>query len=221
MFNPVTNAVQLTMYFEGLDQGWSEKVDLGDISLASALTAGASFVNYRLTFLPSGCFLKYAKVSSKGKPADSKMIVKNYPVAGEWDGTDLAVPDDTDAQHYPSQANDALQVRFETDDGKSSNRFIHGIPDAVAVADELLTTVADTGIAPVALATVQAMNTWAARVNEYLALLRTSGQLFRQRVIGAVTVMQTSPIERVIYRQLGSRKTGRPFGISAGRARPR
>lgn len=135
-----------------------------------------------------------------------------------------------DAPGLAATCNDAsvgIRVRIETRDGRWSQRRLHFVPDEYVQGNRLIDQLAGVGVgladAAPNLAAMGTPGTLAHFVNS----LRAYGYYMLHRVVAArpappqgseLRWSYASP-ERVLVAGLGSRRPGRPFGLSRGQRR--
>lgn len=206
----------VAMYFSGDGAGWSERCFIIASSRSSAITAAKTIGDLRLAILPNTCQMDWMKVTEFGGSRDSSAVYTSYPQVGTWAGDSDG---STEADYSPNRIEDALVLRFETDAGEFTQRYLHGVPDVTVNQDELNRGISTASSVP-AVPLVGAP-TWAVAVGGYMYLLKTTTFLFRQRTSGANVVKEQSAIANISVRRIRGHKTGRPFGLQVGRARPR
>lgn len=189
--------------------GWQETYFLKTNSYPAALEACNLLVHYRRSFLAQGCEIVWARVSFLGTPRERQGLqglpVGPLPQAPQGESID-----------NPS---DALHYAFETNTGRWGNRLFRGIPDPL-VRDFAYDGVMPEPLAP-ALALSNPLDGGAslARIRQsFLRWLIINTQNVRVTAKGPPPVGDTSPWERCLPRRVSNRKTGRPFGLSRGRA---
>lgn len=180
------------LHLSGLTQGWSEVYYLNGNTKAAALTNMTAIITARKAILSDSIALDYANVSQFGVNRDSYIALES-PTEGDMTATTWK----------PNRLADCLLLRQETATGKVSNRYVHGIPDAVIVDQEY--DAAGIGVA------------WTTPLTAFLAALKdNTGFLLTDKTVTPNTHTVVA-WDKVVNRGLTGRKVGRPFVTRPGR----
>jgi len=223
---PFTNApavVQLTMKFNGVNNGWGEKLYLPHATAAAALADAKDICDYRLSFLPSVLELEWATVNKIGGNRERRALPYSFPAVGAWPGVITAPATTPDPLTlWPEKDETCLTIALEEEEGSFSTRFWHGVPDAYANKELALAAITEATTTPPAIGAFTGSETWYQIVGYYMHVVHHRTKMFRERLTPqGVKQLQIADPAAVIYRKLGSHKTGAFFGQSRGRARPR
>lgn len=207
-----------TLFFEYKNWGWSEKyvlnspTDPGYPSLldgANQLFEGAKL---RAFMLGAGCRISYARVSLASVLRDSVNAIYSPLDAGLVDAED-------DAEVINNPQTSAV-IRCDDMGGKFVLRGFRGLRDSW-VEDAALTAAifssnpsSDAVITP---AVPPLLDTATNATKWFLLWMKQNTVMARKNVLNP-TIWTTFPIKYISFRKVGSRDTGRPFGVSRGRA---
>lgn len=209
---------QLTLNFDGNENGWSERLYLPTGS-SPPVALATLICQYRLLCLSPDCKLVWAKVSQVGNPRDARACLLSFPVVGGYTGVLTGSPPVPIAgTNTTDNDQDSVMIRIETAQGRWANRWLHGIPDIQVSQGNLLAAIQElNGPAP-ALGTLPGANLWPALVGIYLRVVQDMTVFFKAVTTGDSKVYYTDTIASVIPRKMGLHKVGRFFGQSVGRA---
>jgi hypothetical protein len=186
---------KLTVFFQQGIHGWSENWYLPTnlFTYQTALTLGQQYVAQRVTMLGAGASITYLRVSDDTVKNDS--MVK---VITSKDGASTA-PNSGD--YVAEDANTALVVRCEGGPLHRRSWEVHGLLDSA------ISTLFPLGFNP-GDPSITALT----KVGQWLV-----NNQFCFKVKTAPNTYVAQPITSVQPVRVGSRKTGRPFGVSVGR----
>lgn len=211
---PVAVAYRGTMYFEYTEQGWSESVWLPSAAPEQALASLKILWDKRLNILPLNARGLYARVAQAGKPRDKHAYPGPYPVQGG-----VTPPLTPPVDEFCNDVEFAQRIGLETADGRWATYFLRCIPDG-EVEDRRLKTAL---VIPPPNATPVTPTTWVQAVANYAELLRKNTVHCREVAPApaqpTVRLFELTAWAVALDRGMAKKNTGRPFGVSRGRAR--
>lgn len=190
-----------TLFFRANDNGWSETYYRADQGHAEAMSKTKELLIKRLALSPPMVTCIGARVSALGNPRDSVNFIPNTAQysAGGYTTAPLQVG--------INLANDALLIELRSSPARKNRKFLRGMPDDLfqdgvfAPPDAWMDTFdANAGFAGTLRS---ALNGWSVKC----------------RVATVNPPYTLSEITEVVPLRATSRRTGRPFGQSAGRRR--
>lgn len=207
------------MYFKSAEQGWSEHHYMADASMSTLKTSCKTLLDYRMMLLPESCSLLYARYSNLGGEQDSIPLKYVYPLAGKWvggGGTPPPTPDMIDIE----MSQIAVMLRIWNNQGKASTRWVHGVPDAQVSAEVLTNAIIDQVTPPPPIGDATFSKEWSVIFGYYtyqMKLLTKCGS--PRRSTAGIPIWFGDIIDDLVVRGVSIKRTGRPFGQLAGRAR--
>lgn len=209
---PVPSVAVATLYFEYKANGWSERYHLPETTYTDALPQATLLAKYRRSFLGSGAQITFGRVSFTGNPREGKAFLEG--------------PLDAHAktEQEPEDVWTGLMYRLETAGGpppqrsRWANRILRAVPDAMIFHQALVAPPPSPLAAGAPLpgpdgtvvATMQrAFLTFLLRHTK-MAVKITAGENAGQ--------YDLLDWDRIVFRKVAKRDTGRPFGLSRGRA---
>lgn len=201
-------------------QGFEERYVLkpGTETYAAALTIGQQIAWGRTAFFAEGIELLYARVSTLGPGADKRTCVLPYPLGPHpsW-ANGVGVGDALSTLNDPRTC---IQMAAETALGKWGNRYIRCIPDTWVVANKLVPAVAPYTQEPAGLAALGDLSP--AGNLSHLQVCQSFWSYLRDKTTLPQKISPSSYNSRdiavFVYQQITSRKIGRRFRLSAGKA---
>lgn len=212
-----------TLYFNYGAYGWSEKYYIGSRSTNETPTAPYdqaaqdlfNLASYRGYLLGNNVKLTWARCSLLTRLRDSVAAIAS-PLSPRKVGTETTVEAIDDPQT-------AILFRMEDGAGRYFNRHIRGLRESWVLDTELIDSVWAAGITPasdfVADPTPTLYTPVQAFQNYLLALLAYTVNV--KKMTTGPSPYSVSAYNRTQFRKISSRKTGRPFGLSRGRASAR
>lgn len=210
----VNQVLKLVMNINYGGPGWSEGYYLDRASFADGLDIGSELAAWRANSLAVGGVMNWARLSFVDKPRNTVGVIKR-PIKPRiyTGGTLYAGP--------LQQVQTALFYRTETTDGRWANRLFRGVPDDF-VREQTITGVTST-IADVPAVLPDINDTAVAQVDIFRGFLKLmmANTFYIRKGPGPVVVWEMLPWNRLIFRGVADRQTGKAFGTPRGRARKR
>lgn len=197
------------LYVNYKNFGWSEKFNLPEDNYAAAVLKMALICAWRAAMLAPGCVIEWARVSIAGNPKEAMAAIDRPLPSLFIDQQNVGVGPVNDPEV-------ALHFRLETADGKHADRLVRGINDLWVrdtLIDPLLAPL--TPLTPLPLLEPNLNNL--AVIRSFMQVL-LANTVHARRQAGVPPTYVTTDWARIIYRGVTNRKTGRPFGMSRGRA---
>lgn len=212
-----TNLMAAVLYFSYRQNGWSEKYHLKTATYDEGMAKLIELAAYRRAFMGFGVEINWGRVSFEANPREAK-AAEGLPI-GFLDSM-KKVPTEADTLYYPNDPQTGLVYRFETPTGKSGNRIFRGVPDGMVQNFKY------DGAMPTPLTTSQTLaapdNPSGGSANYYrqsfLRWLITNTQYARRQAGVTPPTWTIENWDAIKPRGIGNRDTGRPFGVSRGRA---
>lgn len=207
-----TGLMHGVLYLNFQNNGWSERYPLKSTDYPTARDVFKKLAKLRMAFVGTGVEMVWARVSFAANPRESSGI----------DGLPLLPHPTVGDQNPPEDPFTAIHYRFETAQGKSAVRLFRGIPDNVVANYKF------NGVAPEPLAAGQPIGD-PDNPGTSLAYLQRSflsyviANCLHTRFLGLLgeppaPTWETGDYARAMFRNIRKRDTGRPFGITRGRA---
>jgi hypothetical protein len=208
----VTTVWRGVMYFQYDEQGWSEAFWFDSDTYNVALIALEALFVERLSTLPNQATGIYARVAAAGRPRDKHAHDGPYPAVA---GMPVLTPI---ISLFCNDVENAQRVGLETADGRWATYHLRCLPDDQVENRKLVTDLEIvTPGSPIVPAT-----TWSARLANYIESVRKATRHCREIAPTAATPpvrqFEVTPWARALDRKLAKKNTGRPFGLSRGRA---
>jgi len=223
--DPPLAPFRLRLHINWLQSGWSEVYPLRATTIDQALLDAQQICLGRVAWLGSGPSLDYASVSSYQSPRDSFAVTVLYPTYALPSSSLSGAPQHPPAIADPGPPNDrgsGFLYDFENDAGQWGSRLFRCVPDAWVSA----MTAQVTPPVPTYAAGLAAMlpgppaNGLQAVLGSFLDLLiNKTGFVVVTPVPPASKLLSIAPIARATFERISTRKVGRPFGRTRGRAR--
>lgn len=230
MISTIGQHYVLRVYVSGLSgrpAGYSEVYHLRRTDIADSWTDAKDIVTIRRHLLSSSAQVVYAAMHR------TERYVRQ---SAEWAADQTRGRDAWfimgDAPGLAQVCNDAsvgIRLRIETRDGRWSQRRLHFVPDDYVSGNRLADQLATVGVGLADPAPALDALGVPGTLGHYVAALRAYGYYLLHRVIsarpappqGAELRWSYASPERVLVAGLGSRRPGRPFGLSRGQRRRR
>lgn len=209
----VSQVLKLVMNINYGGPGWSEGYYLDRASFADGLAIGGQLAAWRANSLAVGGVMNWARLSFIDRPRNTVGVI-NRPIKPRiyTGGTQYAGP--------IQQVQTSLFYRTETDDGRWANRLFRGIPDDFV---REMTTTAPTlmGTLPAVLPDIN--DTAVAQFDIFMGFLKLlmENTFYIRKGLGPTANWEMLPWNRLIFRGVADRQTGKAFGTPRGRARKR
>lgn len=205
----ISNKMRLVLHINHPRGGWSESYFLKTTSYTDGIEAGALLVAYRRSMLASNCSVVWARVSFLGKPKERRGI-PGLPV-----GPLPQVP----GQDTIDNPSDALHYAFESVSGRWGNRLFRGVQDSLVEDFHYNGAMVEPLSAALALSNPLDGAASLTRIRQsFLRWLINNTDHVRITDKGPPTLGDTEAWAACVPRKVSNRKTGRPFGLSRGRA---
>lgn len=214
----IANLFQGTMFINYKNSGNSERFYLKANSYDTAEEIMKKLVPYRMSFCGLGVQCVWARVNIVGRPWEARGIAK-LPMSNIW-------IKNQQVEGVPDNPNTSLLFRMETKIGldnpvvKWANRMFRFVSDAL---------VEDYATNPNHLIPLGAAELLSPIDDPESDMKRVRRSFLRFMLDNTIHAIKnpanppggfiTTEWDRFIYRRVSNRKTGRPFGMSAGRAR--
>lgn len=200
-------------------KGPSYVYTLGETSLQDAKPKLLEIVNYLKLLLPYNAYITYAAVHLSDREKNALQVIGAF--AGN---VPLEEDTATSAIDYREPCNNAgtcFNFKFQTVDGKYCNRPIRLLRDSW-VSNDYMTSLAlvngqidaSTVYFP---AEVSGNYTGVNALKNYLLSVMKNSYLHQKKVVAGAVQHNLLAFDSVIFRGVGTRDTGRPFGMSRGR----
>jgi hypothetical protein len=215
----VTSYYRGTIFFNFAQSGWSETLDMIGSNDADALGQLTKYLNHRRWMLPLSVSAVYGRVV-KVPLARYSVALGGLPLVGR--APSLTAPNANDMNDPDA----SFCGHFIADEGKASIRFFRGLPDD-AIAGNAIVPAApggswfDVSVDPGDGTATPA--TLAAAIKNCFSFLGYYTYVASQQqtlVIGGVPTLgyRMRIMTNFLSRSVRNKKTGRPFGLSRGRA---
>lgn len=207
----VENPVIGTLFINGGPMGFSEKYHLSTVDLSSSIPVFKKLAQWRATILPRGFEIVWARVAFADTLRLSKAAI-DAPLQPHDDGTPAA-----DAAGYGvvNKIQDGLVFRYETAAGQHVSRTFRAIVDQKIEDDELVGAI-DTVTAAPAVIPAGVTADYLTNFGDFLNYTITN-TVHSKKLSSNPNSFELTAWEKVIFRRTGTRDTGRPFGMPAGR----
>jgi hypothetical protein len=210
------------VYFRYQGQGWSERYNFatgGD--LQQAIDDFTPIIYGRTAFMGEGVEIIYARVFDTDSAKKAREVPLPYPLGPHKSWlTDVASKGNiADYLTEPNDPDVCVQMRFETAAGDFWQRYFRGIPDSWVDDNDLACGVGDLLIPrPNGQAEVEMGPSGNAGhksvCQSFWSYLIRKTKYAHKTGLGQYT---TANFGFILFRKVASKKTGRPFGIPAGR----
>lgn len=201
-------------------QGWAEKYHFagGIDSYDSALAAMQQIVYGRSAFFGEGCTIIYARVSLVGPAPDKRTCVLPYPIGPHpsWGGG-VGIGDTLAPINDPRTS---VQMTAESSGGKWGNRYFRCMPDTWIVGNRLVAGIPQyyqqtaTGLPAGDMSPVGGLSHLAV-CQSFWSYLKANTAIAKRNTPTDYTL---TPIQVFVFEQVTSKKLGKRFRLSAGRA---
>lgn len=142
MATDITGNLRLKCDFATRKKGWSEVYNLVASDFTAGVKAGKAIASWRAAILGQTATLKYAVVSTLGKPPLSKICIDS-PIPG-GSGVKFIPQDDFKLKDlYVNTAASGLRFRLETASGEFNVRGFRAFPDVTIKREEYTMGVTD------------------------------------------------------------------------------
>lgn len=210
----VTALIKCVFNIQYNAQGFSEVYYLQESTFAAAQPVAATLAAWRANCLAEGGIMTWARISFVDRPRNTVAAIDRpikpriYAQSQSFSGR-------------IQEPSTALQYRLETADGQWANRLIRGIPDAF-VTDMTAAWTGGVGVnLPAALPDITDVALGQADIFQgFLKLLLTT-TIYAKKLPGPTAAWDVQAWNRLVYRGVADRQTGRPFGVPRGRSRKR
>jgi hypothetical protein len=198
--------MKLDMHFSYGSQGWLESMFLDGDSYETQRPIAQKIIEWRRYLMADQVILEYAKISLTNVKKDG-ICIQGQPVATSYYVEEDPLP-------APNNIEVGLKVRLETATGKSGNRIIRGMADALVYDNKIVGSIGAITI-PTTIASPTDGQTRLAYLTGYLGVIAKASFYARKNLVdGSYTKEDWA---KVLYRGIGNRKTGAPFGRTRGR----
>lgn len=207
---------QVTFCFRYFSQGWEEKLFIPAVDFAAAQTTAATLLAYRRKCLPALMEVIYVLINQKGGPRDGESVDISFPIPGQYTGGDT-LADSVNPHKNPNSIEDCVAFRMESGEGQQSTHWLHGVPDAEVLQDDLVNTIGVSDSVPPAIDSVDANGDWNLTVQAYFSAIKANAVMYREVPLTTGLSKQKHTIRVVKSRGLSNRRCGPPFAIKRGR----
>jgi hypothetical protein len=215
-----TTALKLVYHIQYGAHGWQESHVMPQTTFAGAKVKAALVVDWRAASIAVGGTLTWARLSYIDRPRFTVAVIDRPRKPLVYAGSTF-----TGAIEDPYTC---LHARYETADGRWANRLFRGVPDLI-VSELELQTVDTTILAwPFAAPLPDITDKNTAKIDIFRGMMRVIANETRYcktitmpnptavpPVVGSFELLDWNEI---VYRKIANRNTGRPFGITRGRA---
>lgn len=212
------NPFELRLHINLLGYGFMETYTLATNSFEASLPIARNICLYRRGYMCLGCVMVYASVVRLGAERKRRKAIEQplgpHPYYLEKIGQA------NEKEWYPNHQNDCLWFVLETAAGEASRKAIRGIPD-FWYNQRSKSTIEGTAY-PVGSTSVKAPDDMGASISAYqssfLSYVRDNTIWHSPVEAEPPFTYLVGPWAAISYEKAGTKKCGRPFGLSPGRA---
>lgn len=213
------NPFQMRLHINLLGYGFTETYTLQTDSFAASLPIARNICLYRRAFMCLGCSMVYASVVRLGAERKRRKCIDGAIGPHPFYLTKVGLT--TEDQWYPNHQDDCYWYDLETATGEVARKPIRGIPDQWY--NKRSATIAPPNAYPVGSPLIVGPTDMDASIGTYqasfLAYVRDNTQWHSPIEDEAPFTYLRGPWASITYDKAGRKKSGRPFGLSPGRAR--